>query len=199
VARLRELAAPAGLLELIGVLEAVEGLRQRRRGSARSVVTSESDLDPASVRLLALTWWPAGVAALAAAWLLPDEHGGHRRRVGWVLAGTAVTGGGIALRQWSIATLGRYFVGHVEVQPGQTVVSSGPYRWLRHPSYTGMWLEMTGVGLATGNPLSTAMCATVPLIGIARRIGGEERALATLLPGYADYTNGRRRLVPFVW
>jgi protein-S-isoprenylcysteine O-methyltransferase Ste14 len=199
VARPRELAAPAGLLELIGVLEAVEGLRQRRRGSARSVVTSESDLDPASVQLLALTWWPAGVAALAVAWLLPEEHGGHRRRVGWVLAGTAVTGGGIALRQWSIATLGRYFVGHVEVQPGQTVVSSGPYRWLRHPSYTGMWLEMTGVGLATANPLSTAMCATVPLIGIARRIGGEERALATLLPGYADYTNGRRRLIPFVW
>jgi len=53
-----------------------------------------------------------------------------------------VTGTGIALRQWAITTLGQCFVGHVLVQPGQAVVRSGPYRWLRHPSYAGHWLEM---------------------------------------------------------
>ncbi len=55
------------MLYLIGVLEGVEVLRQRRRGTKRSLVTSSSDRDPASVRLLALTWWPAGLAALEAA------------------------------------------------------------------------------------------------------------------------------------
>jgi protein-S-isoprenylcysteine O-methyltransferase Ste14 len=199
VTRLRGLLVPAGLLELIGGLEGVEILRQRRHGSSRSLVSSESDLDPASTRLLALTWWPAGIGALAAAFWLPGLAVSDRRRTSCVLAGVAVTGAGVALRQWSIATLGSSFTGHVQIQAGQTVVSTGPYRWLRHPSYAGQWLEMIGVGLATGNALSAAICASVPLAGLTRRISGEERALTTLLPGYPDYAEGKQRLVPFVW
>jgi protein-S-isoprenylcysteine O-methyltransferase Ste14 len=187
------------MVQLVGALEGLEILRQRRRGFSRALVTSESDLDPASVRLLTVTWWPAGLGALAAAAGLPELDVGDRRRAGWVLGGLAVTGAGIALRQWSIATLGDFFVGHVQVQPGQTVVSAGPYRWLRHPSYSGMWLEMLGIGLSTGNAASAAIGATVPLIGIVRRIRGEERALAVCLPGYEQYLQGRSRLVPFIW
>ncbi len=162
-------------------------------------MTSESDLDPASVRLLALTWWPAGLGALAVAAGVRGLDVGDRRRVWWRLGGLLVSTAGITLRVWSIGTLGDYFVGHVQIQPGQIVVSAGPYRWLRHPSYTGMWLEMTGVGLCTGNVASAALCATVPLTGIVRRIAGEERALSAGLPGYDDYLQGRSRLVPFVW
>jgi protein-S-isoprenylcysteine O-methyltransferase Ste14 len=197
--RLRRLLAPAGMLELAGVLEGVEVLRQRRRGADRGLVASASDRDPASVRLLALTWWPAGIAALAAAVWLPGLDIDERWRTPCLVAGATVTGAGIALRQWSIATLGPSFVGHVLVQPGQTVVSSGPYRWLRHPSYAGQWLEMIGVGLSTGNALSMATCVSVPLIGIMRRIVGEERELVASLPGYRDYIHGRARLVPRVW
>ncbi len=162
-------------------------------------MSSESDLDPVSTVLLALTWWPAGLAALAAAMWLPGLAVSDRRRARFALAGVAVTGAGVALRQWSIATLGRSFTGHVQIQAGQTVVSTGPYRWLRHPSYAGQWLEMIGVGLATGNALSAAICAAVPLAGLTRRISGEERALTTLLPGYTDYAEGKPRLIPFVW
>ncbi len=197
--RLHDVVVPAALLEVIGALEGVEILRQRRRGSNRSLVSSESDLDPASTRLLALMWWPAGLGALAAAIWLPELAVSDRRRASCLLAGVTVTGAGIALRQWSIATLGRSFTGHVQIEAGQTVISAGPYRWLRHPSYAGQWLEMIGVGLATGNALSAAICTTVPLAGLTRRICGEERALTTLLPGYTDYAEGKPRLVPFVW
>jgi protein-S-isoprenylcysteine O-methyltransferase Ste14 len=199
VTRLRDLAVPAGLLEAIGALEGAEILRQRRHGSNRSLVSSAADLDPASTRLLALTWWPAGFAALAAALWLPGAGVGDRRRTPCALAGVAVTGAGVAVRQWSIATLGRSFTGHVQIQPDQSVVATGPYRWLRHPSYAGQWLEMIGVGLATGNALGGAICATVPLIGITRRIAAEERELTALLPGYTDFIEGKARLVPFVW
>jgi protein-S-isoprenylcysteine O-methyltransferase Ste14 len=199
VTRLRDLAVPAALLELIGVLEGLEIVRQRRHGSNRSLVSSESDLDPASTRLLALTWWPAGFGALAAATWLPALAIDDRRRTRCVLAGVAVTGAGIAVRQWSIATLSSSFTGHVQVQAGQTVVRTGPYRWLRHPSYAGQWLEMIGVGLATGNALSAAICATMPLIGITRRIAAEERELIARLPGYRSFIEGKARLVPFVW
>lgn len=187
------------MLELVGLLEGAEVMRQRRRGISRSLVSSVVDRDPASVRLLALTWWPAGIAALAAAAGLPRLGAGRRWGRSCLIAGATVTGTGIALRQWAIAALGPNFVGHVLVQPGQAVVDSGPYRWLRHPAYAGQWLEMIGVGLATGNVVSTATCVLVPLIGIRARIAGEERELTASLPGYGDYIDGKPRLVPFLW
>src|SRR3954463_14059071 len=52
--------------------------------------------------------------------------------------GVAVMWAGLAVRVWAIATLGAAFRTTVEVEPGQAVVSSGPYRWVRHPSYTGL-------------------------------------------------------------
>ena len=197
--RSRRLLLPAAMLELVGVLEGVEVVRQRRRGTNRSLLASRSDRDPASVRLLALTWWPAGIAGLAAAAALPRLGIPPRWGRPCQVTGLAVTVTGIALRQWAIITLGPYFVGHVLVQPGQAVVSSGPYRRLRHPSYTGQWLEMIGIGLATGNIASIAACALLPLIGITARISGEERELTASLPGYREYIQGRPRLVPHIW
>jgi hypothetical protein len=84
------------MLELAGLLEAAEIARQRRHGTNRSLVTSSADLDPASVRLLALTWWPAGLGALAAAAWLPRLDLGPRWRGHCLAAGAAVTGAGIA-------------------------------------------------------------------------------------------------------
>jgi len=197
--RVRLLALPLVLLYAAGILEAVDLVRQRRRGVRRSLVTSPADRDPRSTWLLVLTWWPAGAAALLAAIGLPQLNMARRWRRRSAAAGAAVTTVGIALRQWSIRSLGQYFVGHVVVQPDQTVVASGPYRWLRHPSYAGQWLEMVGVGLSTGNTLGLAICSLVPLVGITARITGEERELLANLPGYGDYAYGRRRLVPFIW
>jgi len=187
------------MLELAGILEGVDLLRQLRRGVNRRLVTSSADRDPASTQLIVLTWWPAGVAALAEAAWLPRLGAGQKWASPCLVAGVAVTGTGIALRQWAIHTLGRFFVGHVLVQPGQTVISTGPYRWLRHPSYTGQWLEMVGIGLATGNVASIATCVVVPLIGITARINGEERELTAGLSGYRDYIQGRPRLIPYIW
>lgn len=121
----------AGLLELAGILELAEVARQQRRGTGRSLVTPSSDRDPGSVRLLALTWWPAGLTALEAAAGLPRFGASQRSTRPCLLAGVASAG--VALRQWATATLGEYFVGHVLAQPGQTDVSSGPYRCLAIP------------------------------------------------------------------
>jgi protein-S-isoprenylcysteine O-methyltransferase Ste14 len=78
-------------------------------------------------------------------------------------AGLIVTWLGMAIRMWAIAALGRAFRTTVEVDPGQAVVSTGPYRWVRHPSYSGLLLIVTGSGLAAGDWLALAVCATVPL------------------------------------
>src|SRR5262245_12486468 len=61
---------------------------------------------------------------------------------------------GLGLRIWSVAVLGSAFRTTVEVDPGQPVVSRGPYEWIRHPSYSGLLLIVSGFGVAKGNWLA---------------------------------------------
>ena len=114
--------------------------------------------------------------------------------------GIAVAWAGIGLRWWSFRTLGRYFTFTVQTSADQPVITSGPYRFVRHPSYTGMMLALIGVGSTYGNWLSMAMFAVVLLVGFVNRIQVEEAALSATLGGaYTSYASGRKRLVPLVW
>jgi protein-S-isoprenylcysteine O-methyltransferase Ste14 len=107
---------------------------------------------------------------------------------------------GLATRVWAIAALGASFRTTVEVDPGQAVVSSGPYRWVRHPSYTGLLLILGGFGLALGNWLSLAACLVLPLPAIVRRIHVEEGELNRVLgEAYRTYQTKTKRLVPRLW
>ena len=94
---------------------------------------------------------------------------------------------GIGLRWWSFRTLGRYFTFTVMTSANQPVITTGPYRVLRHPSYTGILLILAGIGLGFGNWLSLAAITLVPLAGFVYRIRVEEAALsATLGSAYAS-------------
>ena len=62
----------------------------------------------------------------------------------------------LALRVWAVLTPGRSFSTFGQVDADQTVVTCGPYGWVRHPSYTGLLLITLGFGLAAGNWLSLA-------------------------------------------
>jgi protein-S-isoprenylcysteine O-methyltransferase Ste14 len=107
---------------------------------------------------------------------------------------------GLVLRGWSIMTLGEYFTGSVAVSSDQPVVTAGPYRVLRHPSYTGVLLAYAGIGLASANWIGLAAMAMLPLAGILLRIHAEERALLTTLGDpYRAYAAQHKRLVPLVW
>ena len=115
-------------------------------------------------------------------------------------AGVIVMWAGLAIRVWAVAALGRAFRTTVEVDPGQAVVSSGPYRWVRHPSYSGLLLIVTGFGLATGNWLALAICAVLPLPALLRRIHVEEAELARVLGDrYRAYQAQTKRLIPGIW
>ena len=82
---------------------------------------------------------------------------------------------------------------------GQTVVTTGPYRHVRHPMYAGMSLLFVGVPLLLGSGYGLAL-APVWIALLACRIPIEERMLREKLPGYADYAaRVRWRLVPGVW
>lgn len=116
------------------------------------------------------------------------------------VAGLVLMAAGIAIRQWAVAVLGRFFTVDVRVHPGQTVVERGPYRWVRHPAYTGMITTLVGIGLALGNWASLAVLAVVPAAGLVVRIRFEERALLEGIgEPYRRFAAGRPRLFPGVW
>ena len=121
-------------------------------------------------------------------------------RWGFLVVGLTLMCAGIALRQWAVALLGPFFTVDVRVQPGQTVVDRGPYRWVRHPSYTGLIAIFVGLGLALDNWAALAVLAVVPTVGLLVRIRFEERALLDGLgEQYRRFAAGRRRLFPGVW
>jgi protein-S-isoprenylcysteine O-methyltransferase Ste14 len=114
--------------------------------------------------------------------------------------GMVILVAGLVLRGWSIMTLGEYFTGYVAVSADQPVVTAGPYRVLRHPSYTGLLLAFAGLGLTAANWVSLAGVVILPLVALLWRIHAEERALlATLGDPYRAYAAQHKRLVPLVW
>ena len=114
--------------------------------------------------------------------------------------GIAIVLFGAAFRDWSIVSLGRWFRREVTIEPGQRLVRRGPYRVLRHPSYTGIILIFAGFGLAIGSWVGAAAAVVVVLAGLVPRIRVEERALAnTFGAEYTEYASSTARLVPGVW
>jgi protein-S-isoprenylcysteine O-methyltransferase len=108
--------------------------------------------------------------------------------------------GGLALRSYSIGYLGRYFTIDVSIATGHKLIDSGPYRYIRHPSYTGALLAFVGLGFCFGNWL-TIFFLTVPIIAaFLRRIHIEEEALLDALDeNYRDYVRRTKALIPRVY
>jgi protein-S-isoprenylcysteine O-methyltransferase Ste14 len=114
--------------------------------------------------------------------------------------GLAVVWAGVGLRWWSFLALGRYFTIEVMTSPDQPVITTGPYRFVRHPSYAGLLLVFAGIGITEGNWLSLAAMIVLPLLGLLNRIHVEEAALSgTLGAAYQSYAASRKRLIPYVW
>jgi protein-S-isoprenylcysteine O-methyltransferase Ste14 len=116
------------------------------------------------------------------------------------LLALAVILAGYALGTWALME-NRFFSGMVRIQTdrGHQVVSSGPYRWVRHPGYAGGLLTYlaTAVWLDSRWALLPALFLTVVLV---LRTALEDRTLQEELPGYAEYAGRvRYRLLPGVW
>lgn len=87
----------------------------------------------------------------------------------------------MALRYWVIATLGDRWCTRVLVPPGEPPVTGGPYRWLRHPNYLAVAVEVFALPLIHTAWLTAAVLGTANLVVLGVRIRAEDRALA----GYA--------------
>jgi protein-S-isoprenylcysteine O-methyltransferase Ste14 len=107
---------------------------------------------------------------------------------------------GVAFRWYAVVMLGKYFSFQLAIQPGQTVVEQGPYRWIRHPSYSGALITMFGLGLAFTNWLSLLAILTAGFIGYSYRVSVEEQILIKALgEPYREYMKRTKRFIPFVY
>ncbi|MGH2398164.1 MAG: isoprenylcysteine carboxylmethyltransferase family protein [bacterium] len=97
---------------------------------------------------------------------------------------------GFLLRRWAIRTLGPYWSLQIEIRPDQPVMCGGPYRWMRHPNYLALMLEVVGLPLA-----GQAFWTILPVLRgyyplILLRLFCEERALLASVPQYRHYQQG---------
>ncbi|MES1212662.1 MAG: isoprenylcysteine carboxylmethyltransferase family protein, partial [Leifsonia sp.] len=118
-------------------------------------------------------------------------------RLALLVAGVALMVLGVALRAWSVIVLGRNFTVYVQVREQQPVVDTGPYRLLRHPSYSALLLVCLGIGIALANWLALIVIVVLPTAAILLRIRVEERALlAGIGEPYRRFAATRKRLIP---
>lgn len=110
--------------------------------------------------------------------------------------GVVLFAAGGALRIWPVFVLGRRFSGLVAIQPGHTLVTSGVYGVIRHPSYLGLLVNSLGWALAFRAAVGVLLTALMvpPLLA---RIRAEDALLRTQLGGeYDPYCSRTSRLIP---
>lgn len=84
---------------------------------------------------------------------------------------------GTVLREWAITLLGRFFSRTVKIEQGQRLITTGPFRWIRHPAYTGMLIMDTSIILGFGTWVGAVLMFVLLLAAALYRIRVEERAL----------------------
>lgn len=178
---------------LWGVLEIIGMVATSRSGRGRK------SSDKGSSRILVLLTWLGIALDFTLSFQFP-QAAILWKRTSLFFIGIAFMLSGTAFRFYSMSVLGRSFTYYVAVHAEQTVVEVGPYRYVRHPSYTGALMIFVGMGLALGN--WAGLLALLVCIGIAYtyRITVEESVLtATLGEPYRQYMHRTRRLVPFLF
>ncbi|MGB8031248.1 MAG: isoprenylcysteine carboxylmethyltransferase family protein [Terracidiphilus sp.] len=143
--------------------------------------------------VVASSWWAMWYGDVHPHTMLGGAH--------WLrMAGFVLLILGLAIRWTAILTLGTTFSTNVAIHAAQTLRTTGPYRWVRHPSYTGMLVIFTAIGLYERNWISLAVVLILPTAALLYRIHVEEMALAEAFGDqYLEYRKTTRRLIPGIY
>lgn len=107
---------------------------------------------------------------------------------------------GLALRTWSVYSLGNCFTMHLSIQDGHKIICSGPYKYLRHPSYAGAFLMYFGTTLFLHVRFSLLLALIILPIAWLRRIYYEEKLLAEKFgKEYKSYCKSVKKIIPWLW
>jgi protein-S-isoprenylcysteine O-methyltransferase Ste14 len=168
-----------------------------RRDKVNGKGTTRIDRKTRNYNAIALDAGMSG--ALIAYWIKYFDFSNRGYSV-FLWVGIAVLCLGLLLRYWSIQVLGRYFRTTVEIEKGQKLIQSGPYKLIRHPSYSGIFLFCIGYGLIAQNWLSLAIVVSLPAIALLYRIRIEEAELTNGMGDrYKEYIKRTKKLIPGIW
>jgi protein-S-isoprenylcysteine O-methyltransferase len=184
------------LPSLLGILFALSELVLMAFKRAKGGDTRSADRE--SLLLL----WVVVILAVNLAYFLPASF--PALRFGptdvFVDAGLALFIAGLGLRWYSIVYLGRFFTVNVAISQDHRLIDTGPYRFIRHPSYTGSLLAFLALGLCLCNWASLAAMMVPTLLVFSWRIRVEEQALLQALgEPYGNYRRRTKRLVPAIY
>lgn len=116
------------------------------------------------------------------------------------MTGVMLVAGGIALRLWAIRTLGLFFTSTVQIKKGHQIITSGPYAYLRHPSYTGAYLSFCGCSVLLQAWTGLLVCLLFMGLAYYIRVRIEEDALITSFGrDYLEYRRYTWRMLPWIW
>ncbi len=116
------------------------------------------------------------------------------------IMGLVLLAAGIGIRVWAIRTLGKHFTATVTLTDGHTLVRSGPYQWVRHPSYLGAFMAIAGCPLFLNAYWAVLVAVIAMSIAYYLRIGVEEKMLSAYFgEQYNDYSQKTKRIIPFIW
>jgi protein-S-isoprenylcysteine O-methyltransferase Ste14 len=118
--------------------------------------------------------------------------------VRWI--GVPLVLAGIAIRVVARLTLGKHFSGHVQTTPGHRLITTGIYRFIRHPAYLAYLCLLLGFPICFGSVAGFAWAILSGLPGLLYRIRIEEAALESWFPDeYPRYQATTRKLIPGLW
>ncbi len=107
---------------------------------------------------------------------------------------------GLAIRWIAIIHLGRFFTVNVAIAQDHKLITTGPYRYVRHPSYTGTLLTFLGFGFCLLNYIALAVVFLPTAAAFLWRMHVEEIALREAFGSrYTSYTESTSRLIPFIY
>lgn len=104
---------------------------------------------------------------------------------------------GVAFRQWAIHSLGRHFTDRARILEAHQLIEHGPYRWIRHPSYSGLVLIFMGFAAYLASPAAMLSCALLLPWSLWRRIAVEEALMHDHFGvAWERFSRVRGRLLP---
>lgn len=126
--------------------------------------------------------------------------GAGRRFSAPTVIGIVLFVAGMALRWTAILSLGKSFTVQLAVKQDQQLKTNGVYRYIRHPSYTGILFYMIGLGMVMQNWICILILFMLPLIAILNRIAFEEKLLSDHFGrDYTNYTGKSKKLIPWIY
>lgn len=115
----------------------------------------------------------------------------------WIGSICIVTG--VFLRVYSVLTLGKFFTLSVQVTSKQKIIQTGPYKYVRHPAYSGSILSLIGIAFSFRDIIGIILTIAIITIIYRYRIKVEEKMLEKTFPdSYKEYKKRTKKIIPFI-